>query len=411
MNDNEYNIEKAVGSAISGGTVNAQNIAGRDIHISHNYGEQRPVYESPPLPPPGELPPPGKLPPYSRMTMARNAMFTGREAELLALADALLYGRNGGASLAITAQGIGGVGKTQLATEFAYRYGRFFPGGVYWLSFAEGGAVPAEIAACGEMMHLEREFGSWPLARQTATVRREWQDGKPRLLIFDNCEERELLPQWPPQAGDCRILLTSRRRSWGRTSGTQTLPLDTLPREKSIELLQELSGLGKADSSELEAIAGKLGDLPLALHLAGSFLRRYGTAVPPAAYLAQLSQPNLLAHASLMGRGVTDNPTGHTLHVAQTFALSTDQLKPDDPVDGLALALLARLAYFAPSEPVPWALLRASLRQPAFDNNGLSELDEVDARRRLTDLGLAEVGEGADSLAADLKLHGCWRNL
>ncbi len=113
----------------------------------------------------------------------------------------------------------------------------------------------------------------------------------------------------------------------------------------------------------------------------------------------------MLAHASLIGRGVTDNPTGHTLHVAQTFALSYDQLKVDNPVDGLALALLARLAYFAPGEPVPWSLLRASLRQPTFDDNGFSELDEVDARRRLTDLGLAEEGEGADSLAADLKLH------
>jgi hypothetical protein len=87
--------------------------------------------------------------------------------------------------------------------------------------------VPAEIAACGEMMHLEREFGTWPLAQQTAAVRRKWQDGKPRLLIFDNCEERELLQQWRPPAGDCRILLTSRHRSWGKTSGTQRLPLDT----------------------------------------------------------------------------------------------------------------------------------------------------------------------------------------
>lgn len=263
MNDNEYNIEKAVGSTIGGGTVNAENIAGGNISISHNYGEQRPVYEPPPLPTRGELPPPGKLPPYSRMTMARNAMFTGREAELLALADALLYAQDGRASLAITAQGIGGVGKTQLATEFAYRYGRFISGGVYWLSFADGGAVPAEIAACGEMMHLEREFGTWPLAQQTAAVRREWQDGKPRLLIFDNCEETELLLQWRPPAGDCSILLTSRRRSWGLTSGTQRLRLETLPRKKSVDLLQELSGLGKADRSELEAIADKLGDLPL----------------------------------------------------------------------------------------------------------------------------------------------------
>ena len=42
-----------------------------------------------------------------------------------------------------------GYGKTQLAVEFAYRYGQFFAGGVFWLSFADPVGIDAEIAACG----------------------------------------------------------------------------------------------------------------------------------------------------------------------------------------------------------------------------------------------------------------------
>lgn len=48
-----------------------------------------------------------------------------------------------------TATGLGGIGKTQLASELVHRYGRFFAGGVFWLSFADPEAVPAGIAGCG----------------------------------------------------------------------------------------------------------------------------------------------------------------------------------------------------------------------------------------------------------------------
>jgi hypothetical protein len=80
--------------------------------------------------------------------MAANPLFTGRHQELQQLARQLQHG----AALAIhavAATGMGGIGKTQLACEFAHRYGRYFPGGVFWLSFANSAAVPDEIAACG----------------------------------------------------------------------------------------------------------------------------------------------------------------------------------------------------------------------------------------------------------------------
>lgn len=80
---------------------------------------------------------------------SRHALFVGRGDDLKALAQAI----KGGATLAIgpsaAVTGMGGLGKTQLASEFAQRYGQYFVDGVFWLSFADPAAVPPEIAARG----------------------------------------------------------------------------------------------------------------------------------------------------------------------------------------------------------------------------------------------------------------------
>jgi len=87
--------------------------------------------------PTGALPPHGALPAGSRMPLAANPLFVGRGDELLQVARAL---RGGDTTVApgqvVASTGLGGLGKTQLAVEFMHRYGRFFAGGVFWLSFA-----------------------------------------------------------------------------------------------------------------------------------------------------------------------------------------------------------------------------------------------------------------------------------
>ena len=95
------------------------------------------------------LPPRASLATSSRMPLAPNPLFVGRGIELLQAARAL---RGGGTTVAlgqvVASTGLGGLGKTQLAVEFVHRYGRFFAGGVYWLSFASADEVPLQIAAC-----------------------------------------------------------------------------------------------------------------------------------------------------------------------------------------------------------------------------------------------------------------------
>ena len=266
------------------------------------------------------LPNVATLPAGSRMPYARNPLFVGRQAELLQLAQAVKGGETIAVGQIAAATGLGGIGKTQLAVEFVHRYGQYFAGGVYWLSFADGAALPAEVAACGMVMAgMPDAFEALDLETQVRLVREAWQRPLPRLLVFDNCEEQDLLAEWRPTSGGCRVLVTSRRQQWDPALGVQALVLGILPRPQSIELLRKFRPELAADEPVLDHIADELGDLPLALHMAGSYLKRYQDEVTPAKYLEQLQAPDILHHRSLQGSGFS--PTGHELHVARDVCL------------------------------------------------------------------------------------------
>jgi tetratricopeptide (TPR) repeat protein len=225
-----------------------------------------------------------------------------------------------------------------------------------------------------------------------AAVRRAWAEDIPRLLVFDNVDTEDgeaLVAQWRPTTGGCRVLITSRRGVWDTALGIAALPLGVLPRDESIALLRRFrAALADTDA---DAIAAELGDLPLALHLAGSFLKKYvqTQAGDPAAFLARLRDPVLLEHPALQGRATGAAWSYHERSVARAFALSYERLRPSDETDVLALALLTRAAHFAPGEPIPRDLLLHTV-----DTN--NELLATDALERLLTFGLLEAED--DSL-------------
>jgi len=340
------------------------------------------------------------------MRLTPNPLFVGRTDELQQLARLVM----GGATAAIVATtGMGGIGKTQLAVEFAHRYGRFFAGGVFWLSFADAAGVQAEVLACADPVR----HAPLSLEDRGPAVQAEWQSPLPRLLIFDNCEEEALLRRWQPSSGGSRVLLTSRRPEWPADLGVRPLSLGQLSPHDAVALLRmHLKGpaddnLNQGDDDpDLAAIADELGYLALALHLAGSVLARYGPTLPPAAYLVQLRRPNVLEGRWLAG--TEGSPTGHDGSLRRTVALSYDRLDPADATDALALALLARAALLAPGEPIPRPLLLATIAPeipglealPDADGGLEASLQAEDALRRLIELGLLE-----DEAAGALRLH------
>jgi len=334
------------------------------------------------------IPSPEPLPSGSRMPLSKNPLFVGREADLRWLAQTLKGGQTAAIGQIAAATGLGGIGKTQLASEFVYRYGQFFGGGVFWLNFADAAAVPTEIALCGGIggMALQPQFEQLAIEDQLRAVASAWQSPLPRLLIFDNCEDEALLARWRPPAGGCRVLVTSRRGTWNLALGVQAWSLGVLRRDESVALLRKFRP--NLATAVAEAIAQELGDLPLALHLAGSFLRRYQHAVSPERYLTQLCDQALLNHPSLQGRGEEYSPTDHELHVGRTFALSYDRLDPADPTDQVALALLSGAVCFAGGQPIPRGLLLATLDLPEDELEAALRVE--DGLGRLVALGLLE---------------------
>ena len=344
--------------------------------------------------PEDSVPEPADLPACNAGLPFRNRLFVGREARFKALAHALKHGGTAAIGQTPVISGWGGVGKSQLAVEFAWRYGRFFQGGVFWLNFAEAATVPTEIAACVAGLGLPRDAVGERLDDRVAMVGAHWRDGLPRLLIFDNCEDEDLFRDWCPRTGQCRVLLTTRRERWSPHCGVTVERLDTLPRAESIALLCRHRTDLDPDDPNLDAICAELGDLPLAVHVAGRYLHRYRHDAfgQPAAYLNDLKAQGALDHPSLAGDGKT--PTAHDEHVAGTFDLSHTRLDPADPVDALARRALAHAARLAPGEPIPRDLLARCLNSDAADPAAARGLS--DALHRLSDLGLIETRADRD---------------
>jgi hypothetical protein len=168
------------------------------------------------------LPPRAPLPAGSRMPLASNPLFVGRGHELLQVATALM---EGDATVAlgqvVASTGLGGLGKTQLAVELVHRRGRYFAVGVFWLSFASPDEIPLQVAACSGpgAMELASGIENTSLEERVERVQRAWQSAVPRLLVFDNCEQEDLLDAWRPRSGGCRVLVTSQRTHWSPTLG------------------------------------------------------------------------------------------------------------------------------------------------------------------------------------------------
>jgi tetratricopeptide (TPR) repeat protein len=332
-----------------------------------------------------QIPSPAPLPPGSRMPLSVNPLFVGREDDLKALATTLKVGTT---TVIAAATGMGGVGKTQLASEFVHRYGQFFAGGVFWLSFADPDGIDSEIATCGIALDLPG-FAALDFPDQVFRVRQLWQEATPHLLVFDNCEDEELLRRYRPSSGGCRVLVTSRRQRWDDGLDVRERRLGTLPRPESIALLRKFRPDLAEDDRDLDTLAAALGDLPLALHVAGSYLKRYQQVVSPAQYLEKLRSAPLQAFA-LRGAGAT--PTAHELDVALTVATSYQRLNASDQIDALALALLARVACFAPGEPILRELVEQTLDLDALPADERA-LALEDALIRLDELGLSEAAE------------------
>ena len=200
---------------------------------------------------------------------AKEDKFIGRDEALDIVHRELSQGRRTAIGQAVAFQGLGGLGKTQLAVEYAYRYRAHYPNGVIWLNADQD--LDAQLIELAEKARWIAPESEHRYKLDVAAKRlRTFSDC---LIIFDNLESREAIaPYLPEPQADPHILVTSRTEQPGFTP----IPLALLDDDLSLKMLvQEANRQPDTDEERQAArdIASALGGLPLALELAGAYLR------------------------------------------------------------------------------------------------------------------------------------------
>jgi tetratricopeptide (TPR) repeat protein len=272
--------------------------------------------------------------------LARNPNFTGRDSEIT-----LLYNRltSGGPNTSFQAvSGLGGVGKTQLALEYAYRHAHAYRV-VWWLRAEEPATLAADFADLARALNLPgRNDADQRLAIDA--VKRWLAEHQRWLLIFDTAREpKDVIPYLSP-AGTGHVIVTSRHASWRGVA--MPMPVRELSRGESVAFL--LKRTGQSDIDSADELAEELGDLPLALAQAGAYMEESGASMSSYIELFKKRQRELLRRSAA---GDT-TPT-----VATTWDIAFKEAQSRSPA---AAELLSLAAFFAPDDIPRDALIEGS---------------------------------------------------
>jgi tetratricopeptide (TPR) repeat protein len=279
---------------------------------------------------------PGSLPRIWNVP-ARIPDFTGRSEELAYL-NASFAGDSLATGSIVSVHGMGGVGKTQLAIEFAHTNAARYDV-VWWISLDDGTLLPEQFLRLAIALGLDPTLEPHTLP---AAVSRALQSAGPWLLIFDNVEDVNDIKPWLPRRDIGRrsaahILITTRRASLDAFG--PLLHLDVLNEEESVRFLRHRAS-GISDDIARK-IAEEVGHLPLALAQAAAYIDNL--KLPPTRYLTLLRE-YLHNRESTISAMVDIRST-----ISAMVDISLDAL---DRVEPAAVQLIAICAYFG-SAPLP----------------------------------------------------------
>ena len=320
---------------------------------------------------------PGMMPRLAEVP-ARNADFTGRAETLELLRDRL---SKGDAAVAQVLYGLGGVGKTQLAQEYAHRFKSDYDL-VWWVPSERAEEISLSFAELARRMQLRvgdnvAEAAAAALEELRSDTTSRW------LLIFDNADNSDLLKSWLP-SGNGHVIITSRNKEWTNTA--DPLAVDVFSREESVaHLLRHVPHLDPGDANR---VAEALGDLPLAIVQASAWLEQ--TGMPARAYVAELSTraTRILA---------LNRPADYPLPVVATWNMSFDQLRDRSPA---AVRLLQILAFCSPG-PISTDLLYSDATMESllpYDSTLSEVLMLGRIIRDISRFALVKVDPGSNSL-------------
>ncbi len=287
-------------------------------------------------------------PPSWNIPYRRNPFFTGREEILAHLYTALRSSKAAALTQTQAISGLGGIGKTQIAVEYAYRYRDHYQA-IFWINASTRDALSADFVKLAALLDLpeQQEQDQDIVARAVKrwlTTHTRW------LLILDNVDNLEMIVDFLPVHGTGDVLLTTRLQALGTLA--QSIEVEKMGQDEGVTFLLRrtkviapgvsLDQAAKESQAQAAEIFFALDGLPLALDQAGAYIEETRCGLSQYLDLYGTRRKELLLRRGRL-------PVDHPEPVAATWSLSFQQVEQES----LAAADLLRLLAFLNSEAIP----------------------------------------------------------
>lgn len=243
----------------------------------------------------------------------RNRFFSGRGSELERI-ERLLKDAD-----QVCIIGLGGIGKSQLVTEFAYRHSHEYSA-IIWIDSESRATVDASIFSWAVALGIVPSESS---EQDALTVARKWlKSNHGWLVILDNIEHFQTLDCLNVATGAGKFLATTRRKEVASLC-TKTITLECLDADESVRFLIARTSRADCGDHELKAsqsLAKELGGLPLALEQAASYI-----TATDARFVAYLKKYNSAKIKLLEKEGPRTG--GYSDTVATVWLLNVEEVK------------------------------------------------------------------------------------
>src|SRR5947209_448740 len=294
--------------------------------------------------------------------IARNPFFTGREDLLALLHKRLSTARTAALTQPQALYGLGGIGKTQAAAEYAFRYGGEYTH-VLWMRAATRETLIADCVTLAQRLELPGH-DEQDQRRMVAAVKLWLADHEDWLLILDNADDLPLAQEFLPTSHNGYLLFTTRAQAVGTIAASVEVEKLTLQEgtllllrwTKLLDMDTPLDQAQAADRADAERIVREMDGLPLAIVQAGAYVEETGCTLSDYLHLYQTHRKDVLTRHS---RLLLDYPET----VATTWSLSFRQIEQQSP----AAADVLRFCAFLAPDAIPEELL----------THGAAELDAV----------------------------------
>ena len=277
----------------------------------------------------------------------RNIFFTGRE-EILGYLRTILLSEERPVAISQpqAISGLGGIGKTHAAVEYAYRFRESYQA-ILWARADAQDLLISDFLAIAALLNLPERGEQDQDAVVKAVIR--WLDTHTDwLLILDNADRLDIVETFIPPSGKGHVLLTTRAHSTGTLA--QRLEIEKMGLEEGTLFLlrrsQRLKGTAGLESvkpairEQAQAIVAALDGLPLALDQAGAYIEEMECSLGDYLRYYQTRRRKLL-------RARGNENAGHPEPVATTWSLSFEKMVQ---ASAAAAALLRLCAFLHPDE-------------------------------------------------------------